>query len=158
MPCPFPIPSLTPREALAPVPKGKARAVIGMRRAGKTTFLFQCLAERLERGIDRRRLVYLNFEDERLAGLEAIDLGVILDEYYREHPEFGGEQTVTWCFDEIQVVPGWERFVRRVLDSERVEVFLSGSQALPGGPRPRRGLSAKCDLRPWSPHRKRRGL
>jgi predicted AAA+ superfamily ATPase len=36
---------------------------------------------------------------------------------------------VTWCLDEIQTVPGWERFVRRVLDSENVEVFLSGSSA-----------------------------
>jgi len=36
---------------------------------------------------------------------------------------------VTWCFDGIQVVPGWERFVRRLLDSENVEVFLSGSSA-----------------------------
>jgi predicted AAA+ superfamily ATPase len=36
---------------------------------------------------------------------------------------------VTWCFDEIQVVSGWERFARRVLDSENVEMFLSGSSA-----------------------------
>ena len=34
-----------------------------------------------------------------------------------------------WCLDEIQAVPGWERFVRRVLDSEKVEIFLSGSSA-----------------------------
>ena len=40
-----------------------------------------------------------------------------------------GRETVTWCFDEIQVVPGWERFVRRLLDAEKVEVFLSGSSA-----------------------------
>lgn len=31
--------------------------------------------------------------------------------------------------DEMQVVPGWESFVRRILDSEKVEVFLSGSSA-----------------------------
>jgi predicted AAA+ superfamily ATPase len=124
-----PFPPLTPREAQAPTTKGKARAVIGMRRAGKTTFLFQCLGDRLARGVERRRLVYFNFEDERIAGLDATDLGVILDEYYREHPAYRGQQVVTWCFDEVQVVSGWERFVRRVLDSEHVEVFLSGSSA-----------------------------
>jgi predicted AAA+ superfamily ATPase len=36
---------------------------------------------------------------------------------------------VVWCFDEIQVVAGWESFVRRLLDGENVEVFLSGSSA-----------------------------
>jgi len=36
---------------------------------------------------------------------------------------------VTWCLDEIQIIPGWERFVRRLLDEETVEVFLSGSSA-----------------------------
>lgn len=34
-----------------------------------------------------------------------------------------------WFLDEIQVVPGWERFVRRVLDTEKAEVAVSGSSA-----------------------------
>ena len=41
-----PFPSSTRREAEGSVPEGKARAVIGMRRAGKTTFLLQCLSDR----------------------------------------------------------------------------------------------------------------
>jgi hypothetical protein len=36
---------------------------------------------------------------------------------------------VTWCFDELQVVAGCERFIRLWLDTEKVEVFLSGSAA-----------------------------
>jgi uncharacterized protein len=108
---------------------GKATAIIGMRRAGKTTFLHQVRRERLEQGIPLDRLPYINFEDERLAGLTARDLHVILEVYYRQFPNLRGRETVTWCFDEIQVVPGWERFVRRILDGEKVEVFLSGSSA-----------------------------
>ncbi|MEO6595929.1 MAG: ATP-binding protein [Planctomycetota bacterium] len=100
-----------------------------MRRAGKTTFLFQCLADRLAQGVERERLVYFNFEDERLGGLQAADLGVILDEYYRAFPQHRRINRVTWCFDEIQLVPGWEKFVRRVLDAENVEIFVSGSSA-----------------------------
>lgn len=100
-----------------------------MRRAGKTTFLYQCLAERLAEGVARERLIYFNFEDERLGGLEAADLGVILDEYYRSYPEFRRRERVTWCFDEIQVIPGWEKFVRRMMDTENVEILISGSSA-----------------------------
>jgi predicted AAA+ superfamily ATPase len=32
-------------------------------------------------------------------------------------------------FDEIQVVPGWERFVRRLVDGENVHVCVSGSSS-----------------------------
>ncbi|MGB9498182.1 MAG: ATP-binding protein [Dissulfuribacterales bacterium] len=38
-------------------------------------------------------------------------------------------RTTTFYFDEIQVIPGWETFVRRLMDTEKVEVFLSGSSA-----------------------------
>lgn len=107
----------------------KATAVIGMRRAGKTTFLHQLRRERLAAGLPQARLPYVNFEDERLVGLEARHLGLLIEDYYRLHPAARGREVVTWAFDEIQLVPGWERFVRRLLDSEKVEVFLSGSSA-----------------------------
>ncbi len=125
-----PLPDATPRRVHGPVSlPGKATAVVGMRRAGKTTFLHQLRRERVERGAGRERLPYINFEDERLAGLAAKHLHLLLEEYYRRYPALRGRETVTWCFDEIQVVPWWERFVRRVLDSEKVEVFVSGSSA-----------------------------
>ncbi|HOX02001.1 MAG TPA: ATP-binding protein [Candidatus Paceibacterota bacterium] len=124
-----PFPPLVRREAEPALLQGKAQAVVGMRRAGKTFFLFQCLADRLAGGIERERLVYFNFEDERLGGLRSEELGTIIEEYYRQFPQFRNQAEVTWCLDEIQLVPGWERFVRRVLDSERAEVFVSGSSA-----------------------------
>lgn len=125
-----PLPEATPRRVPGTVSlPGKATAVIGMRRSGKTTFLHQLRRERLERGVPRERLPYINFEDERLAGLEAGHLHVLVEEYYRRYPAFRGREVVTWCLDEIQIVPGWERFVRRLLDTEKVEVFLSGSSA-----------------------------
>ena len=71
----------------------------------------------------------MNFEDERLAGLSAEHLHPLVENYYRRHPETRGRKTVTWCLDEIQVVPGWERFVRRLLDTEQVEIFVTGSSA-----------------------------
>lgn len=123
------MPTLTPRELDTTAVPRKVHAVIGMRRAGKTTFLKQCLAARLQHGVARERLVYFNFEDERLAGLEAGNLGIVLDEFYRAHPTLRHEHRVTFCFDEIQLVPGWEKFVRRILDSEEVEILISGSSA-----------------------------
>lgn len=120
--------SSTLRDARLPDMAGKVHAVIGMRRAGKTTFLRQLLAER-RAAVPPERAVYLGFDDDRLAGIEAGQLALLLEEYYRRHPETRGRETVYWFLDEIQLVPGWERFVRRVMDSERVQFVVSGSSA-----------------------------
>jgi predicted AAA+ superfamily ATPase len=107
----------------------KATAVVGVRRSGKTTYLHQLRRERAEQGVPRERLPYLNFEDERLVDLTADQLGLLVEDYYRQYPALRGREVVTWCFDEIHYVVGWERLVRRLLDSERVEVFVTGSSA-----------------------------
>jgi predicted AAA+ superfamily ATPase len=122
-------PALTRRDVRIPGVAGKAKAVIGPRRAGKTSFLWQMLAHKLERGVSREGLLYFNFEDERLADLEADRLHLVTDEYYRLHPEWRDLREAVLFFDEVQVVKGWEQFVRRLLDSERVDIFLSGSSA-----------------------------
>ena len=56
----------TPRDARLPPVPGKAHAVIGMRRAGKSTFLRQLLAER-RHTLGPERAIYLSFDDDRLA-------------------------------------------------------------------------------------------
>lgn len=123
-----PSPAFTRRDARLPAVPGKVHAVIGMRRAGKTTFLRQLLRERRTQ-MPAERAIYLSFDDDRLAGLGADQLGFLLEEYYRRAPAWRGRATVHWFLDEIQLVPGWERFVRRVLDTERVEIVVSGSSA-----------------------------
>ena len=125
-----PLPEATPRQGHGATGlAGQVSAGIGMRRAGKTTFVHQLRRERHARGVARDRLPYVNFEDERLAALPASQLGFLLEEYGRRVPDEGAGGTVTWCFDEIQVVPGWERFVRRLLDTGKADVIVTGSSA-----------------------------
>ena len=123
-----PPPELTRRDVDLPPIKGKALAVIGMRRAGKTSFLQQCRADLLAAGRSANRLVYFNFEDERLGGLAVNNLHMIPDTHLRMFPE-PADEPVTLFLDEIQQVPGWETFVRRLLDTPGYEIFLSGSSA-----------------------------
>lgn len=123
------LPKFTRRDVRVPKIPRKAVAVIGMRRTGKTTFLWQLLSERLEKGVPREALLFFSFEDERLAGMRATDLQLLLEEYYRLYPELRDSGQTFFFLDEIQQVSGWESFVRRLLDSERVALFLSGSSA-----------------------------
>lgn len=124
-----PVPELTRREIRLPQVPGKAMAVIGMRRSGKSSFLWQCLGDLLVAGEPRESLVYLNFEDDRLAGLDASDLSFLLESYFHRHPQFRDSSRVTLFLDEVQWVSGWETFARRVLDTEKIRLFVSGSSA-----------------------------
>jgi predicted AAA+ superfamily ATPase len=118
----------TRRDTQLPAIAGKVHAVIGMRRTGKTTYLRQ-LVDALRTKLRPEHALYLSFDDDRLADLDVAQLGFLIEEYYRRYPDARGQKTVHWFFDEVQLVPGWERFVRRVLDSEKVEIVVSGSSA-----------------------------
>ena len=122
-------PHLTRRDVRVPQVPGKAIAVIGIRRAGKTSFLWQRLADHLGAGRPRESLLLLGLEDDRLVGIGTPELDWMLEEHYRRYPRLRGAGPLTLCLDEVQVVPGWERFARRVLDTEQVELWLSGSSA-----------------------------
>ena len=61
-----PLPKLTRRDTWIPRIPGKTLAVIGMRRSGKTSLLWQEVARRLEAGAERSWLPMLSLEDERL--------------------------------------------------------------------------------------------
>lgn len=125
-----PLGALTRRRTYGPsLFPGKATAVIGMRRAGKTTFLHQLRGEQASAGVSLERLPYISFEDERLTGLDASSLDGLLSVHRRRVADEPADAGVRWHFDEIQVVPGWERFVRRLLDNEGAEVVVTGSSA-----------------------------
>jgi len=125
-----PLSRFTPRAVFGTIyMRGKVTAVIGMRRAGKTTFLHQQRLRRMEDGVPQPALPYVNFEDERLADLDGTQLGFLVEEHGRRFPELSESGKVVWCFDEIQLVPGWERFVRRLLDTGNTEIFVTGSSA-----------------------------
>ncbi len=121
---------ITPRQ-LATDPRfpGKATAIVGMRRVGKTTLMQQLRRERVAAGLPAGNVPFLSFEDERLEGLDRTALGFLVNEYDRLHPAARGRGPVVWYLDEAHLAPGWERFVRRLLDTPLTEVVVSGSSA-----------------------------
>ena len=91
--------------------------------------LFQQVRKLLDRGVPRENILYLNFFDDRLRFLQHEGLGVVADAYFSLHPEKKNTETVYCFFDEIQVVPGWEPFVDRLMRTEKCEVYITGSSA-----------------------------
>jgi hypothetical protein len=122
------LPELVPREASVSVAERKAAVVIGMRRTGKTWFCYQHMKALLARGVPKDALLHVNFEDERLLPFQAKDFSAILDTYYRKFPDFKNRKCY-FFLDEIQRIEGWDRFVRRILDTENLEVWVTGSSS-----------------------------
>lgn len=100
--------------------------VTGLRRAGKSTLLYKIVRDLVESGVDWNRIIYINFEDERLAEFSIGDFNDILS----VHSELS-TQPGYYFFDEIQNVNGWEKFARRLADAgERVWITGSNTKML----------------------------
>jgi predicted AAA+ superfamily ATPase len=123
-----PLPVVSPRSLRLPDVPNMARVLIGMRRSGKTYRLFQEMHRLVDAGIDKRQLLYVNFEDDRLQPLDPGVLNSVLETFYRSNPTARADGAYLF-FDEIQAVEGWSRFARRVLDTELATLYVSGSSA-----------------------------
>jgi predicted AAA+ superfamily ATPase len=123
-----PLPEVSPRLTTLPDASTMARVVIGMRRSGKTYLLFQEMQRLVDDGVDRGRILYVNFEDDRLQPLAPGMLDRTLEAFYRLNPVARTEGAYLFL-DEIQAVAGWSRFARRVLDTEAARLYVSGSSA-----------------------------
>ena len=66
---------------------------------------------------------FLPGKDERLLPMEASDLQLIPDVYFCCYPDLR-DVSCTFFFDKIQNIPGWQPFLRRILDTERVHICL----------------------------------
>lgn len=109
--------------------QGKASICIGVRRSGKSTYMFQIVQRLLDGGVARQNILYLNFFDDRLHNLRGDKLALIAEAYYSIFPEKKNTEKVYCFFDEIQTVPCWEPFVDRLLRTEQCEIYLTGSSS-----------------------------
>jgi predicted AAA+ superfamily ATPase len=118
-----------PRRLRIETVHGKATVCFGVRRSGKSTYMFQVMERLLSSGIQRENILYLNFFDDRLDSLRRDGLDRITEAYYLLYPEKKNTETVYCFFDEIQTVSGWEPFVDRLMRTDKCEVYLTGSSA-----------------------------
>lgn len=89
------------------------KVVLGARRVGKSTLCQLALKD--------KNFGYVNFDDERLVGLETSDLDNVL-EILREI----SNDATTFYFDEIQNVEAWELFINR-LHRAKYNLIITGS-------------------------------
>ena len=105
------------RDALQKLPDLSSHVLIvsGIRRCGKSTLLFQLLQDKYKDAL------YLNFEDPRLYDFEQNDF-LRLDEVIKQL------DVKVLLFDEVQIIPEWEKYVRQKLD-EGYKMVVTGANS-----------------------------
>jgi len=123
----FSLPEIISRDVNLPETK-KIISVIGSRRSGKTFLFYQLINSLFHENIPKDCVLYMNFEDDRLLPLKSEELNDLLEAYYELYPDNKPKQKY-FFFDEIQNVPHWETFVRRIQDKEKVNISITGSSS-----------------------------
>ncbi len=100
----------------------------GLRRAGKTTLMFQIIEELLEKkGVSPLQILYFSFDEE------SEDIAEILKTYETEvlGERISDGRNIYLFLDEVQKLGGWPDKVKIVYDlNPNVKIFLSGSAAI----------------------------
>lgn len=101
-------------------------AVIGIRRAGKSYIMRQTIEKLTEKGMEKKNILMVNFEDKRFTEFYP----KLLDEIYETYLEFLMPNEQQFIFlDEIHNVPKWERWVRTMHELGKAKIIISGSSS-----------------------------
>ena len=119
---------LKPREAQLPIDSGKIVTVPGVRRCGKSSKMEMVINDLLSKGVDRKRFLWIGFDDERLVTMNSTELNQIVEAYQEMYPDIE-MSSVYMFFDEIQLIDGWEYFVMRLYKHYTKNIYISGSNA-----------------------------
>lgn len=122
-----PLRDIRNRDITIHINSGKIVTVSGVRRSGKTFILYDTIKRLINKGINIKNVLYINFEDERLE-LSHQELDLILQAYLELYPDLNLSECY-FFFDEIQNIDGWDKFVRRLYDSVTRNIFITGSNS-----------------------------
>jgi len=99
--------------------------ITGTRRGGKSSLMkLICTQLIKDTHIPLTNILYLNFEDERFIELNVSDFNLIYEIFLEENDS----NKKSWFFlDEIQNIPGWEKWVNRLYEMHQIKIFITGS-------------------------------
>jgi len=101
-------------------------AIVGPRRAGKTSHMLRTIDDLADSGHAKRQdILFLDFEDYRLRGFQPEDIERLLAAFQRMT---GGRPRYLF-FDEVQHLPLWSRVLRTLHNQQLYRIVVSGSNS-----------------------------
>ena len=101
-------------------------SIIGPRRSGKSFLMRQLVKELINKGINRKNTLIINFEDKRFTQFNI----KLLDEIYDAYVEFLNPTEKPYIFlDEVHKIKEWERWARTFHELNKAKIIVSGSSS-----------------------------
>ena len=100
------------------------KVLIGLRRSGKSVLMHQIMDELTESGVDKEQIIYINFEDFQYSFITSAQK---LYDHIVERRK--NEKKYYLFFDEIQMVPEFERVINSFRATWDVSIFITGSNS-----------------------------
>jgi hypothetical protein len=121
------IPDVIERKIKLDLDADKVIVIAGVRRSGKTSLMFQYIEELMKENVAKDNIIYVNFENERLIATRATDM----DDLLIAHSQIfnPSEGTVYLFLDEIQNVENWDKWIRKVYDTKKYKIIITGSSS-----------------------------
>ncbi len=100
------------------------KTLVGMRRSGKSTLLYQFINHLLNEDIDPKRILFINFEDPTLSKST-------FEEIFNSYQEYINSDKKPYIFlDEAHRCEEWVLFLRKLYDLKKAEqVFITDSSS-----------------------------
>lgn len=100
--------------------------IIGIRRAGKSYAMRQVIKKLIEKKINRKNILMINFEDRRFTDFYP----KLIDEIYETYLEFLKPDKQKFVFlDEVHNLPNWEKWARTMHELGKAKIVVSGSSS-----------------------------
>ena len=100
------------------------KVIMGIRRCGKSVLLLQIIDELKEKGIEKKQIIYINFENEDYSFIKN---DMDLHNYIKE--KIINKEKYYLFFDEIQNIKDWEKAINSFKASKNVSIFITGSNS-----------------------------
>ena len=101
------------------------KVLIGTRRSGKSTILKQIIDSLVNGGIPQENIVWINFELSDY--FEITDIEKLEDYISAQIEDVDGK--IYLFFDEIQIIPHWEKLINSYFAKETFDIYITGSNS-----------------------------
>jgi len=124
----------------------KILALVGARRVGKTTLMYQLIEHLLSKGLEPEKILYISLDDPylKIATIEVLmETLNLYSKYVLKRPLSDLKEQIYIFLDEIQTLKNWENALKRWYDlsykmkflvsgSSSVNIMISGAESLVG--------------------------
>ena len=109
------------------ITKDEIVVIKGIRRCGKSTLILNQIKQLISNNVDKKNILFVNFEDPRFLNYLCLEL---MEKIYEVYLEYLNPSDKPYIFlDEVQNIPSWEKWVNKEYELKKSYITVTGSNS-----------------------------